>query len=249
MTGRCRPALPVRTLWGVGEPGAGQATTTPAGSGRGDLGPEWRAQYGRVRKDALAPTDWSNRRRLRLLGAGSIDRHGLVLDLGAGDGNLTETLRGLGYRRVVAVELQPELAAVHRRGATVAGCATRVPLATGSVDAAVVMDVLHHLHPGEIDLALGELRRVLRPGGAALVCEPAATGLRAVLDPVLRSPLGGITAFSRAKRQMVELEWPTLGPWLAVEPDAPDRYERAGFVLESFRRRGLHHLARLRRPA
>ncbi|MFZ4519184.1 MAG: class I SAM-dependent methyltransferase [Microthrixaceae bacterium] len=232
----------------MGEPGAGHTTATSEGSGRGDLGPEWRAHYARVRKDALAPTSWTNRRRLELLGAGALDRGGLVLDLGAGDGNLTATLVELGFRRVVAVELQPELAAAHTPGAVVAGCATRVPLATGSVDTAVVMDVLHHLRPDELDEALRELHRVVRPGGTALVCEPAATRLRAVLEPLLRGPLGGLTSFSRAKREMVELEWPTLGPWLAAEPRAADRYRSVGFDLTSFRRRGLHHLARLHRP-
>ncbi len=239
----------MRTLWVVGDPGAGQATTMREGSGRGDLRPEWRDHYGRVRKDALAPTSWSNRRRLRLLGVDGIGRNGPVLDLGAGDGNLTHTLRGLGFRRIVSVELQPELAAAHGTGAVVAGCATRIPLASGSIDTVVVMDVLHHLRADEVDLALDELRRVLRPGGTALVCEPAATPLRAVLDPLLRSPLGGATRFSRSKREMVALEWPTLGPWLDAEPAAADRYLGAGFVLGSFRRRGLHHLARLRRPA
>jgi ubiquinone/menaquinone biosynthesis C-methylase UbiE len=49
------------------------------------------------------------------------------------------------------------------------GDATRLPLASESVDAAVISDALHHI--GDPDATLAEVERVLRPGGVIVVRE------------------------------------------------------------------------------
>jgi SAM-dependent methyltransferase len=89
-----------------------------------------------------------------------------VLDLGAGTGKLTRALVAFGLE-VTAVEPQPAL-----RGLLAAavgpqrvreGVAEAIPLADGSVAAVTAADAFHWF---ETDVALAEVARVLRPGGA-----------------------------------------------------------------------------------
>jgi hypothetical protein len=56
------------------------------------------------------------------------------------------------------------------------GRAQQLPLADGSIDVAVFMRTLHHVPPADLTRALGEARRVLRPGGVVYVAEPLAEG-------------------------------------------------------------------------
>lgn len=88
-----------------------------------------------------------------------------VLDLAAGTGKLTEGLLDLGVD-VTAVEPdEGMLAELRRRNPGVAahlGTAEAIPLADGSVDAVLVAQAFHWF---DIDVALTEIARVLRPGG------------------------------------------------------------------------------------
>jgi ubiquinone/menaquinone biosynthesis C-methylase UbiE len=99
-----------------------------------------------------------------------------LADLGCGDGPLFAALQRDGLidasRPVYAVDLEPErLARVARRFPwieTVVASADSVPaIADGALDAVVSTMVLEHV-PDE-DAYLGEIRRVLRPGGLAFV--------------------------------------------------------------------------------
>jgi len=87
----------------------------------------------------------------------------LVVELGAGTGKLTRAIAGLGVR-VVAVEPDPRMLAVLRsRGLEgVEGSAEAIPLRDGVADAVVAGSSLHWF---ELELALPEIHRVLRPGG------------------------------------------------------------------------------------
>lgn len=89
-----------------------------------------------------------------------------VLDLAAGTGKLTGGLLSLGLA-VTAVEPDPamrtELAARFPTVWTVAGKAERIPLAAASVDAVFVGQAFHWF---DREMALAEIARVLRPGGA-----------------------------------------------------------------------------------
>jgi ubiquinone/menaquinone biosynthesis C-methylase UbiE len=212
-----------------------------------DATDRWRDSYKRVRKDLLKDNKATNRDRLRILEFELVPKDARLLDVGAGDGNLFATLDSLGYRGYHGLEYQPELAALHpgrHRLAVASG--THIPYATGSMDAVIVMDVLHHLTPQQLPACLGEMRRVLRAGGVLFVCEPAQTLFRRVLTVLLFSPLGNVAQFSRDKRAMVEEERATLDPWLDAEPGIQGRISTAGFREELFRRFWLHNFGRFR---
>lgn len=88
-----------------------------------------------------------------------------VLDVGAGTGKLTRVL-ARHASEVVAVEPDPAmLAELHRElpgVAAVTGCAERIPLPGGSVDAVLCAQAAHWFSLGR---AIPEIARVLRPGG------------------------------------------------------------------------------------
>src|SRR3954465_9706073 len=87
----------------------------------------------------------------------------LVVELGAGTGKLTRAVAALGVR-VGAVEPDPGMLAVLRGLALegVEGSAEAIPFGDGVADAVVAGSSLHWF---ELELALPEIHRVLRPGG------------------------------------------------------------------------------------
>jgi len=96
---------------------------------------------------------------------------GVVADLGAGPGHVARHLRSSDVP-TVAVDLAPAMAAVAYHGNHVpaaAGSLTALPLADRSLAAAVVFYAVIHLDDAGLAAAAGELARVLRPGGVALV--------------------------------------------------------------------------------
>lgn len=87
----------------------------------------------------------------------------LVVEVGAGTGKLTRALAALGGR-VLAVEPDPRMLAVLRAGGLegVEGSAEAIPAGDGEADAVVAGSSLHWF---ELETALREFHRVLRPGG------------------------------------------------------------------------------------
>ena len=110
-------------------------------------------------------------RPARLAGRGGVAgssraRRSLVVELGAGTGKLTRALAAAG-RHVVAVEPDERmLAVVHGLGLAgvdaVQGSAEALPLADGTADAVVAGSSIHWF---DLERALAEAHRVLRPGG------------------------------------------------------------------------------------
>jgi ubiquinone/menaquinone biosynthesis C-methylase UbiE len=100
-------------------------------------------------------------------------RGGSVLDVGAGTGQFLRPLAEWLEARVVGVEPSAGMRAEARGvvdGRTVAltaGSAEALPLRTASVDVAWLSAVVHQF--ADLGWAVGELRRVVRPGGRVLV--------------------------------------------------------------------------------
>lgn len=104
-----------------------------------------------------------------------IDPAWTVADLGCGTGNAAALLAPI-VDRVIAVDREPTMLEVARerleRFRNVdfrTGDLEALPLEDASVDAAVAILVLHHLH--EPIIALREMARVTKPGGAVLAID------------------------------------------------------------------------------
>ncbi|MEC9372191.1 MAG: metalloregulator ArsR/SmtB family transcription factor [Planctomycetota bacterium] len=99
----------------------------------------------------------------------------VIADLGCGTGNAAERLAPY-VKKVIAVDVSsPMLDASRKRLAEfdnvefVEGDLTDLPLEDASVDAAVCVLVLHHLP--QPAAAIAEMRRLLKPGGAAAIID------------------------------------------------------------------------------
>ena len=100
---------------------------------------------------------------------GLVTGPGRVLDAGCGTGKVLELLGDVGP---VGLDLSATALDLARRRAPFAltrASAVSLPFAAGSFDVAVSLDVLANVAPAEVPAALGELYRVLAPGGALIL--------------------------------------------------------------------------------
>jgi ubiquinone/menaquinone biosynthesis C-methylase UbiE len=113
---------------------------------------------------------------LRLLDA----RYRRLLEIGYGSGLLMPTLAS-ACDELYGVDLEHEPAGLRDRlarlgvrpEALVQANAQRMPFSDGQFDAVVAFSIFEHLRAAELGTALGEVARVLRPGGHFLVGCPA----------------------------------------------------------------------------
>lgn len=106
-----------------------------------------------------------------------------VLELGCGKAEKTRLLAATGRpREIVALEVDD---IQHRRNLQITdlpnvhfrrGGAEAIPAADGSVDIVLMFKSLHHVPVQHMDQALGEIARVLKPGGLAWISEPVFAG-------------------------------------------------------------------------
>lgn len=106
-----------------------------------------------------------------------------VLELGCGKAEKTRTLAATGrVKEIVALEVDT---IQHARNLEITdlptvqfrqGGAEAIPAEDGSVDIVIMFKSLHHVPMEHMDRALGEIARVLRPGGLAWISEPVYAG-------------------------------------------------------------------------
>src|SRR5437867_12989424 len=101
-----------------------------------------------------------------------------LLDAGCGTGVGLEEFGRYGW--ICGIDVAgAALAYSRRRDGTlplIQASLVRLPFASGALDAVLALDVLEHLD--DDGAALREVRRVLRPGGVALLNVPAFASLR-----------------------------------------------------------------------
>ncbi|MCA8979272.1 MAG: metalloregulator ArsR/SmtB family transcription factor [Planctomycetes bacterium] len=145
-------------------------------SERRDRGPEF---FDRVAGDwDTIGTDFASGQARQRAVAQLVDPGLVVADLGCGTGYVARALLGVAAK-VIAVDASEGMLEEARRNLELAPAGTQVelrrgeldalPIADGEVDGAIAGMVMHHLP--SLDSALSEMRRILRPGGTAVVLD------------------------------------------------------------------------------
>ncbi len=142
-------------------------------------------------------------------------RYGRVLEVGTGTGFFLLNLWQAGFvEEAHATDLSAgmlEVCAANAAGlgcevGTAAGDAEALPYADGSFDLVVGHAFLHHLP--DYAAAIGEMRRVLRPGGALLIAgEPTRLGDR-IAGVAKRAASAGMRAAGRIRPDLLAMEAP-----------------------------------------
>jgi ubiquinone/menaquinone biosynthesis C-methylase UbiE len=161
-------------------------------------------------------------------------RHAALAEIGCGPGDVLHAIADqTGARRAIGVDPSPVMIARARErhaDATalefVEGEAEALPFGEDSLDAAVFHTCLCHL--ANPDLALGEVRRVLRPGGRLAVFDgDYATATAAVSDG---DPVHGAVAYAIAN--LVHDRWlmRSIAPRLAAAGFAVERCDGHAYL-------------------
>jgi SAM-dependent methyltransferase len=127
----------------------------------------WERHAGWWQREFTQGADVEYEEQILPLAARHLAGAGRVVDVGCGEGQIARLVAGAGAQRVVGVDASAaQLAEARRRGggpAYVRAGAEALPLPSGAFDAAVACLVLEHI--ADLDGALDEIARVLRPGG------------------------------------------------------------------------------------
>lgn len=151
-----------------------------------------------------------------------------ILDLGCGKGRFAAYLRADGAE-VVGLDLSAKMLGRAQGLDRVRGSALRLPFAASAFDGVAAVEVFEHLPPDQLDNALIEIRRVLKPGGRLVIVDKHAGSLNA----------------SRPWLPALVVKWidERRGLWM-YPPGGPVREH--WFWPESFRRRLGRHFGEAR---
>lgn len=135
----------------------------------------------------IEATHWwfVERRRLfaSLIRKAAIAPDATVVDIGTGTGANLRLLKQMGFAKVAGIDPSEDAAhwcAEKGLGQVQAGDIRALPLADASVDLLLATDVIEHVDDDK--RAVAEIRRVLRPGGTALITVPAFPSLWGLQD-------------------------------------------------------------------
>ena len=156
--------------------------------------------------------------RLKDAGAATWDKNAQIVELFCGRGNGLHALERLGFRNLEGADLSESLLAQYKGPAKCYVCDCRhLPFESGSRDIVIVQGGLHHLPklPEDLELTLAEMRRVLRPGGFALIVEPWLTPFLRGVHRICESGLARrLSTKVDALAIMIEHERSTYEAWL-----------------------------------
>jgi len=106
---------------------------------------------------------------------------GRVVDIGGGTGRIRHQLRP--DVQFLCVDLDPRRLRYASGG--IRADATALPFADGSLDGAILIGVMHHLHDAALEAVAADLARILAPSGRAIVLDPVAVASPKLTSRVL----------------------------------------------------------------
>ncbi len=99
-----------------------------------------------------------------------IDVLNTIVDIGGGSGSFGAIARAKHPgARVICIDLSPRI--MSNGVQHIKGSGLELPFRDSSVDLVTVHAMLHHV-PDQLDVAFGEVKRILRPGGYVIIQEP-----------------------------------------------------------------------------
>jgi len=176
-----------------------------------------------------------------------------VLDVAAGTGTSAKALAKTGAE-VVALDFSPGMVEQGRKKHPgiefIEGDAQALPFPSGSFDAVTISFGLRNVHNPQ--LALGEMYRVLKPGGRIVICEfshPPAPLLQAGYQGYLKYVMPAVTALSSSHREAYRYLMESINDW--PDQSVLSQWMRtAGFTRVAYRNLtgGMVALHRARSP-
>jgi SAM-dependent methyltransferase len=182
-----------------------------------------------ARKSAYATTEGPDPREL-LFAAIAEARPGRVLEVGGGEGELAERIvRELGAE-VVGVDQSERMVELQRaRGIDAhVGDVQELAFSAGEFDVAVAAWMLYHVP--DVDRALGELARVLRPGGRLVTVTNSNRHLSELTDLAGLTPLMDDSVFRSEnggellERHFARVDRRDAYGWVTFDDDALRAY-------------------------
>jgi len=161
-----------------------------------------------------------------------------VLEVGCGPGELSERIQRELGASVVAVDISPRMVELARKRGVDArvGDAEHVPFEDGSFDCVVAAWMLYHVP--NVDLALGELARVLCPGGRLVAVTNYLDHLKelrflASQDPRPEAAFSGDNGATLLARHFDDVDERDVGGTIRFpDRDAVVAYLRASILLK-----------------
>lgn len=203
--------------------------------GQGRNTPRWEAAYVQTRRNPSA--------RLGKLRRFQIPPEHRILDYGCGDGLDLRVLGTLGYVHLAGIDQSSPLTHLAKGLPVVGADAYRLPFGDATFDTVFADSIFHHL---EVDRALKEVARVLRPGGFLCLIEPRPSPWRQLLDWMTASPFARLHPLLYHRRIALRDEADVYASWLRGYRGFPRQLQEHGFIVAGWWNTLLSCLVRCR---
>lgn len=158
----------------------------------------------------------ARKKRLQYFGFRSTDK---ILDAGCGDGINIHLLASMGIHDIVGVDISFQLLKLAKKLNPkirfVQACLEKLPFPANTFDAVLVDSVFHHLL--RYDIALTQIRRVLKPHGYLCFLEPRNHVIRCIADTLALLPFATNLPFIGKRSRSYVGEIHLMRHWLNTD--------------------------------
>lgn len=139
----------------------------------------------------------------------NVERNGVILDLGCGEGRNSVYLSRIGFN-VIAIDLSLEAAIATKanffeetlRGSSIGGDARQLPFKSNCIDGVLAHHIFDYLTKTGFKLGISEVFRVLKPGGVLLMTMDTFVTARADNHTVIKDD-GSVVYISGANKGLL----------------------------------------------